>query len=272
LIQISNSQFEIHVHILAARRARVLQESFASKMRAQGKPGARCTRSLACEMKKAHEHRHHRYSRNTRPSLRNGFNGFLRALPGDRACLPPSPPRSLLLKNLTPASGRQDHTTSPSARNVIRLLTLRRPPHPVPTSVTIAIRPSSGTGCRGYRGDLAFGKTEIFFLSGLDTAIAQAGTDLPVGQISHESFWLNRPTREFGHLAPLAGRGRRSPGDANGSRERAPDDRLRIVRRAPGEGDSQRVELAERPLTPTLSPRSAGRGRRDRCCNKSRAD
>src|ERR1700737_2418482 len=28
--------------------------------------------------------------RNTRPSLRNGFNGFLRALPGDRACLPPS--------------------------------------------------------------------------------------------------------------------------------------------------------------------------------------
>ena len=48
---------------------------------------------------------------------RSGFNGFLRALPGDRACLPPSPPRSLLLENLTPASGRQDHTTSPSARD-----------------------------------------------------------------------------------------------------------------------------------------------------------
>jgi hypothetical protein len=28
-----------------------------------------------------------------------------------------------LLRGLTPASGRQDHTTSPSARNVIRLLT-----------------------------------------------------------------------------------------------------------------------------------------------------
>jgi hypothetical protein len=28
-----------------------------------------------------------------RPSLRNGFNGFLRALPGDRAFLPPSPAR-----------------------------------------------------------------------------------------------------------------------------------------------------------------------------------
>jgi hypothetical protein len=49
----------------------------------------------------------------TRPSLRNGFNGFLRALPGDRACLPPSPADHSA--NLTPASGCQDHTTSPSA-------------------------------------------------------------------------------------------------------------------------------------------------------------
>jgi hypothetical protein len=40
---------------------------------------------------------------------------LLRALPGDWAFLPPSPLRSLLLKNLTPASRRQDHTTSPSA-------------------------------------------------------------------------------------------------------------------------------------------------------------
>jgi hypothetical protein len=48
---------------------------------------------------------------------RNGFNGFLRALPGDRALLPPSPAtmRSIVA-NLTPASGRQDHTTSPSAK------------------------------------------------------------------------------------------------------------------------------------------------------------
>jgi len=55
---------------------------------------------------------------------RNGFNGFLRALPGDRALLPPSPTDMFLSKpgwadsnsaNLTPASGRQDHTTSPYA-------------------------------------------------------------------------------------------------------------------------------------------------------------
>jgi hypothetical protein len=45
--------------------------------------------------------------------------------------LPPSP-RENHLRNLTPASGRQDHTTSPSAAYVIRLLTLPRPSHPVP--------------------------------------------------------------------------------------------------------------------------------------------
>src|SRR3977135_1235448 len=41
------------------------------------------------------------------------FYGFLRALPGDRAFLPPS--SALLSANLTPASGSQAHPTSPSA-------------------------------------------------------------------------------------------------------------------------------------------------------------
>ena len=43
----------------------------------------------------------------------NGFNGFLRALPGDRALLSPSPADHPA--DLTPASRRQNHTTSPSA-------------------------------------------------------------------------------------------------------------------------------------------------------------
>ena len=66
-----------------------------------------------------------------RHSPRNGFNGFLRALPGDRACLPPSPAK-LPLANLTPASRRQDHTTSPSASRRPRLWRRPRPPHPAP--------------------------------------------------------------------------------------------------------------------------------------------
>ena len=58
--------------------------------------------------------------------------GLLRALPGDRAFLPPSLPRSLLLKSLTPASRCQNHTTSPSASGCVRLSQAPRPPHPAP--------------------------------------------------------------------------------------------------------------------------------------------
>jgi len=41
---------------------------------------------------------------------------LIRALPGDRAFLPPSSAWcASIIANLTPASGRQDHTTSPYA-------------------------------------------------------------------------------------------------------------------------------------------------------------
>src|SRR5882757_2821856 len=100
---------------------------------------------------------------------RNGFNGFLRALLGDRALLPPSPADMFLSKpgwadsnsaNLTPASGRQDHTTSPYAATSLvrspfdRSRAFRQPALPSrcapnaaastasrPAFVTIAIRP-----------------------------------------------------------------------------------------------------------------------------------
>jgi hypothetical protein len=66
----------------------------------------------ACATKK-HRRQQLQVRRINRHSLRNGFNGFLRALPGDRALLPPScADRSA---HLAPASGRQNHTTSPSA-------------------------------------------------------------------------------------------------------------------------------------------------------------
>src|SRR5712675_293941 len=104
---------------------------------------------------------------------RNGFNGLCRALPGDRALLPPLSADMVLSKpgradatpqNLTPASGRQDHTILPSAAtSLVRPLSDRsriqrtRPAtfraqnaaastasHPA--SLTIMIRPSGGVG------------------------------------------------------------------------------------------------------------------------------
>ena len=121
------------LRILAARIRPSLARtaSPSAEQRAQGMPGAQCARSLACEMKKAHERSHHGHTGNTRHSPRNGFNGLFRALPGDRACLPPSP-AEVLPRNLTPASGRQDHTTSPSAIRRPRQKRATRPPHPAP--------------------------------------------------------------------------------------------------------------------------------------------
>ena len=51
-----------------------------------------------------------------------------------------------LFANLTPASGRQDHTTSPSATSAFVYRAASRPPHPAPTFVTIAKRPSVWDG------------------------------------------------------------------------------------------------------------------------------
>jgi hypothetical protein len=77
-------------------------------------PGARCTRSLVCSVLVAHECSHHGRTGTPGIPARNGFNGFLRAVPGDRACLPPSS-AEMASANLMPASGHQDHATSPSA-------------------------------------------------------------------------------------------------------------------------------------------------------------
>jgi hypothetical protein len=110
--------------------------------------------------------------RNTRPSLRNGFNGLFRALPGDRACLSPSPPRSLLPRNLTPASRRQDHTTSPSARSALRPRKMfaprrLRPPHPLPYVRDDRETPlCAGRDGEGYAGDLRQKGMKIFLQGG----------------------------------------------------------------------------------------------------------
>src|SRR3984893_17253873 len=55
-------------------------------------PGAQCTRSLVCEVvvQDAHEYSQRSHRKSPGIPARNGFNGFLRALPGDRAFLSPS--------------------------------------------------------------------------------------------------------------------------------------------------------------------------------------
>jgi hypothetical protein len=59
---------------------------------------------------------------------------------------------NMISANLTPASGRQDHTTSPSALVPFVKGTIGVHRIPFPTSVTIASRPSLGneTGRTGH--------------------------------------------------------------------------------------------------------------------------
>jgi len=64
------------------------------------------------------------------------FYGLLRALPGDQLLFltPSSARRFRVVANLTPAKGRQNHTTSPSAKQRARQSRCSRPPHPVQRS------------------------------------------------------------------------------------------------------------------------------------------
>ena len=97
-------------------------------------------------------------------------------------------------QDLTPASGRQNHTASPSAESIVRPRAIRQltglidpPCHPLtspdaaastasrPAFVTIAKRPSVGTGRLGYASDLGQPRNEIFLQKGLDRQLG----DLP---------------------------------------------------------------------------------------------
>ena len=91
--------------------------------RAQGRPGARCTRGLVRNCTKQNAHEHTGSAEAVRPSLRDGVTAYfeLSLVTGlschhRRADIALEPIGSMRnCANLTPASGRQDHTTSPYA-------------------------------------------------------------------------------------------------------------------------------------------------------------
>ena len=146
--------------------------------------------------KQAYEHSHHGHAGIARHSPRNGFNGFLRALPGVRilgchrhrrikACQ--SPVGMTNLRRFSTSNGCQDHTTSPSAKAsfvcvpFVSSRALDPPRHPLtspdaiastasrPAFVTIASRPSVGRDGGAYiadLGQLASKISEIQKLSG----------------------------------------------------------------------------------------------------------
>jgi hypothetical protein len=131
---------------LAARCARVFAINLSpSHQRAQGMPGARRARSLACKNKKAHEQVTTVTPKT--PGIPRAMVltvSFALSRVTGLVCHPR--PRKLPSADLTPASGRQDHTTSPSALSAPRRCALWASTASRPASVTIASRPSSETG------------------------------------------------------------------------------------------------------------------------------
>jgi hypothetical protein len=103
-------------HSRGRKPTRAVHRSCPSKMRAQGMPGAWTAPAASRAKQKSTRDSHHGSAERAGIPCANGFNGLLRALPGDRAFLSPSPARcESIVASLTPASRRQNHTTSPSA-------------------------------------------------------------------------------------------------------------------------------------------------------------
>jgi hypothetical protein len=112
------------LRIPATGSARVFANLTPRRPRAQGKPDAYCAPAASCAKIGSTRASPLQVRRSLRLSLRSGFNGFLRTLPGDRAfCLRRL--HGLHPAGLTSASRRQDHTTSPSARSASVLCAAR---------------------------------------------------------------------------------------------------------------------------------------------------
>ncbi len=132
-------------------------------------PGARRARSLVRVVKSTRVS-HHGHTGIARHSPRNGFNDcFALSRVTGLSCHPR--PAESCFRNLTPASGRQDHTTSPSASRAVRLSAPSASTASRPASVTIASRPSVGRDGRKHADDLGQKGMEIFLRRGLDRQI-----------------------------------------------------------------------------------------------------
>ena len=133
-------------------------------------PDARCTRGLMRSVHKecAHEHTGQRRASDIPCAM---ALRLIACSPRRTALLPPSRPEKQLPPGaLTPAPRRQDHTSLPYALMPFAIGTAsvhRDPPHDRGDHDTPLW---SGRDGSEYSPDVRFGKSEIFFISGLDTA------------------------------------------------------------------------------------------------------
>src|SRR5437667_2837184 len=139
------------------------------EQRAQGRPGACCTRGLACDLRKQKCTRAYRAAGAFRPSLRNGFTAYFVLFPENGSFA--SVIGGTLPANLAPAPRRPNHTTSPYASGayVYRAICVHR--------ISPRVRDDRETPliCRETRGDMPLicptTKAEYFCAKGWITQI-----------------------------------------------------------------------------------------------------
>jgi hypothetical protein len=146
--RVSSSGHERRTWLIAPRRNRA--RAFAGTVRPEGvgtlsegaarpssegagNAGCLCTRSLACDVKMAHELVTTGPPEKPGIPARNGFNGFLRALPGDRAFLSPSSARrDKRLRQLDASVGASGPHDFAVRNERASSCASPRPPHPKP--------------------------------------------------------------------------------------------------------------------------------------------
>jgi hypothetical protein len=163
-----NDGGKTHLRLPATPFARALQFVSPQEKRAQGTPGACCTRGLACKNAHRKRTRAYRYSRSIPASLRNGFTAYAVLSPATNSSCHRHRRIKVLrarlgsqhLRRFDTSNGCQDHTVLPyaSAPFVWRAMvahgtpalrsrsrpTPLRPPHLIPTFVTTADAPRAG--------------------------------------------------------------------------------------------------------------------------------
>ena len=117
----------------AARCARAFASPPSQNKRAQGKPGARCTRGPVCNCYWQEGTRAYRFSGGIPTFPARWVTAYSELSPVTGLFCHRRPPEVLLPANLTPASGCQDHTALPSATSA--LVIRRHRVHRIPARV-----------------------------------------------------------------------------------------------------------------------------------------
>ena len=134
-----------NLRILATHCARVLQIHSPQKKRAQGRPGARCTRGPVCKSREENAHEHTGSAEAVRPSLRDGFTVSFVLSPARPGLF-----ATVVLKKLASQELDTSHwgvrTTRLRRPRALALVWRKtpRPPHPTARVVTCATPLSSG--------------------------------------------------------------------------------------------------------------------------------